>query len=167
MTTTISFTIPGRMIGGKGRARIVKTASGALRAHTPDATRNAEAMIRDFAAQAMKGRPPFEGPVEIYINIWRIPPKSWTKKKRAATKYITGKPDADNQVKCIADALNRLTYLDDSQIAVAHIQRRWDEAREETYVMVRTLDNGALEDRTQRRAVPGSPQLQLVSNGDT
>lgn len=163
MTTTISFTIPGKMIGGKGRARMVQMPSGKLRSYTPDATRNAEAMIRDLAAQAMKGMRPFDGPVEMFVNIFRIPPKSWSKKRRAAAKFITGKPDCDNQLKSIADSCNKLIFLDDSQIAVAHIQRRWSEEREEVYVMVRTLDNGALEDRERRgSAAPGSPQLKLV-----
>jgi Holliday junction resolvase RusA-like endonuclease len=144
MTTTISFTIPGKM-AGKGRGRVFQTGKGYLRTYTPENTRNAEAMIRDLASQAMKGLAVFDGPVEMYVNVWRITPPSWPKKRRAAAKFITGKPDADNILKIISDSLNRVVYLDDSQIAVAHIQRRWHPEREEVYVLVRTLDAGSLE----------------------
>ena len=40
MTTTIRFTIPGK-IAGKGRARVFMTGKGFLKSYTPDKTRNA------------------------------------------------------------------------------------------------------------------------------
>lgn len=71
-------------------------------------------------AEALK----FEGfgsdPVCIDISVCRKMPKSFTKKKidlaRQGKLFPTTKPDIDNIVKTILDALNGIAFDDDSQI---------------------------------------------------
>ncbi|WP_153905122.1 RusA family crossover junction endodeoxyribonuclease, partial [Acinetobacter baumannii] len=61
-----------------------------------------------------------EGPLLLKIGIYRSIPKSFSKKKtvQAEAREIrpTSKPDVDNYVKGIKDALNKVIWKDDSQI---------------------------------------------------
>jgi Holliday junction resolvase RusA-like endonuclease len=115
----IAFVIPGR-IRGKGRPRArVRSIGGRAFAHmhTDAKTRSAETMVRDFAALAMRGRNLLDGPLALEITIHVSIPQSWSKRARLAAKWVTGKPDPDNAIKLIADALNGIVYRDDTQIA--------------------------------------------------
>lgn len=130
----ISFTIPGR-ISGKGRPRFAKRGAF-MQAYTPEKTRNTEAMMRAFAAEAMAGKPIFDGPIFLSMLITLNPPASWSKKKRAAALFVTGKPDPDNLVKMV-DSLNGVVWRDDAQICDLHFSRRYSlTAREEVVITV-------------------------------
>lgn len=111
----LCFTIPGR-IGGKGRARAFLR-GGKIGMHTPAKTASDEAVVRQFAALAIAGTPLFAGPLRLDVTLYRPFPDSWSMKRRAKTFWITGKPDCDNIIKLIADAMNGVVYQDDSQIA--------------------------------------------------
>ena len=58
-----------------------------------------------------------------------IIPKSWPKAKKQAAMIgeiqHTGKPDADNVLKTVGDALNGIVWKDDSQIVSASINKRY------------------------------------------
>jgi Holliday junction resolvase RusA-like endonuclease len=122
---TLAFVIPGPM-RGKGRPRFVR-ATG--RAYTPDTTMNAEAWVKHCASQA--GATPIDGPVALHMDIMVGIPPSWTKKKRAAALSgevrPTQKPDLDNVVKLVGDALNGIAWNDDKQIVEIKISRRYAE----------------------------------------
>lgn len=120
MSVSISFTVPGR-IGGKGRAK-----SGAGGNHyTPAKTRSDEGIVRHYASEAMRGWRRYEGAVRLTITVYRHPPKSWSKARRAAARWITGKPDWDNIGKLVSDALNGIAYDDDAQVADGQVKRRY------------------------------------------
>lgn len=131
---TISFSIPGRL-AGKGRPRFAR-ATG--RAYTPANTRSMEATVRQFAADAMRGKPPLEGPVKLSVLICINHPASWSKRRKAETVFVTGKPDADNQIK-IFDAANGILWRDDSQIAQIEFDRRYANGPEFVHVTVSEL----------------------------
>lgn len=136
---SLSFTIPGR-IGGKGRARGV-IRGGKVAMFTPGKTKSDEGIVRHFAAQARKGAALMVGPLEMFIEVRRVPPASWPEKRRAAARFITGKPDCDNTLKLIADAMNGLIYQDDSQIASIIMYRTYDLSLQECVrVFVRELE---------------------------
>lgn len=120
---TISFTIPGRVVG-KGRPKFARRGQF-VHAYTPAKTANAEAMIRSLGADAMAGRPPFAGPIFVEIMAWHNTPPSWSKKKRAEALYVTGKPDVDNVAKILGDALIGIVWGDDSQISDFTFRRRY------------------------------------------
>ena len=93
--TSYSLLIPGDPVP-KGRPRV-------YRGHgvTPSRTRIAESRIRaDFMAKYPDGEP-FDGPVKVVVEFWKA--------KR-------GRPDLDNLVKLVTDALNGVAYRDDEQI---------------------------------------------------
>lgn len=143
---TIKFTIPGR-VGGKGRPRAV-VINGNARILTPAKTRSTEAMVREFAANAMAGGPLLEGALQMFLVIWLERPKSWSRRKVAESPFPTGKPDLDNVVKLIGDALNGIVWHDDSQIVDLHVARRFSTDGERVVVSVFRL--GA--DETARAA---------------
>ncbi len=75
--------------------------------------------IQLLAKQQLKGDFFPSGPLEARITFFMPIPKSWSKKKKedAVFSYHTKKPDADNLVKGVFDALNKIVWQDDNQIA--------------------------------------------------
>lgn len=69
------------------------------------------------------GSKPIENaPVSITLRFYVAPPKYLAKKKRQQaleneTIWVDKKPDLDNYVKAILDAINGIAYKDDGQIA--------------------------------------------------
>lgn len=119
---SLSFTIPGRLGSWQRAGR--NAAKGIT--YTPNRMRSDQGLIMHFAILAMRGgcATPLVGPLKMVVETWRHPPKSWSLKKQAAAKWISTRPDFDNTLKLIADALNKVAYDDDAQIAVgAHLKR--------------------------------------------
>lgn len=131
----IIFSVPGR-ISGKGRARFNRHTGVA---YTPAKTAASEAMLREIAAEAMGDKPLLEGPLALNVTVAQQIPKSWSKKRKATAYYITGRPDCDNVLKLIADALNHVCWTDDSQIAELLFRRRYSDGREEIIISVSEL----------------------------
>lgn len=112
MTETVSFTIPGKPVP-KARARSTR----AGRHYTPATTRTAEANVRAaWYSQVGTQRKPLDAPVHVTVHAFFELPKSWSKLKRKETKFHTSKPDIDNVIKLITDALNGVAYVDDSSV---------------------------------------------------
>lgn len=130
----IRFRVPGR-IRGKGRPRFVR-ATG--RTYTDAKTKSTEAVVRSFAADAMRGKSLMAGPVALSVIMRINHPASWPKKRKAQTTFVTGKPDCDNLEKAIADACNGIVYRDDSQIAQVQFDRRYQDGPE--YVDIAIYD---------------------------
>lgn len=125
---------------GKGRPRHGKGG----RVYTPQATKLAEAAVEGAWVEA--GRPRIEGPVKIHIWLAVARPKGHylrdgslsTAGKRAP--HPTKKPDVDNVLKLVMDALNGKAYHDDAQVVHALVWRRWSTNRwESTAIMVEPL----------------------------
>ena len=133
----IHFTIPGR-IRGKGRPRAT-VRGGFAKLYTDAKTRSDEAMVRHFASQAMTGLLPLTGPLALDVLMFISPPLSWSRKKREAAQFVTGKPDCDNVLKLIGDSLNGIVYADDSQIAQVRMTRKYTLAHEHVSIEVLAL----------------------------
>lgn len=122
----IVVTIPGEL-RGKGRPRFARRGRF-VQTYTDDATQNAEAWVRSCGAKAMAGAL-LDGPLSITLDIGVPVPASWSAKKRAAAlagaTFPTGKPDLDNQLKLVGDALNGVVWRDDKQIVRAVVTRRY------------------------------------------
>lgn len=116
--SVILFTVPGKAVG-KGRPRIGRVGSHA-RMFTPEKTVSYEGLVGWTAAQAMAGRPLILGPVSVCMDIGMDVPASWSKVKQAKALggeiHPTTKPDMDNVVKAIFDALNGVVWKDDVQV---------------------------------------------------
>lgn len=146
----VRITIPGR-IGGKGRARFSRQTRTA---YTPEKTRATEAMLRQIAALHMRSKALLQGPLEVMIEVNQIPPDSWSQRKKAEARWITGKPDADNVIKSL-DAFNGIVWRDDSQIARLFFERRYVQNEgERVEIVVRELSNAA---ETKIKRIPNAP----------
>lgn len=112
----ISFTV--RMVPtAKGRPRSFVRGGRAMH-YTPDKTDQAE---RDFIALADQHAPasPLEGPVGLILEFEFPIPPSWSKRRKADAHHHVSRPDLDNLVKLVTDAMTRSGrwWRDDSQVA--------------------------------------------------
>ena len=105
----------------------MSTISGHARAYTPGRTVAYESLIGMCAAGAMAGRPPLAGPVSLIVVATFPIPASWSKRKRAAALWHTGKPDLDNMLKAIADGGNGILWGDDRCIARVALGKQYGE----------------------------------------
>lgn len=126
----VQFSIPGRL-KGKGRPRaMIRSRRGGqqfVQVYTDSDTVSAESMVRKFAAQAMDGNRPFDGPLILDVTISLNRPASWSKRRRAETFHATGRPDLDNIVKLIGDALNGIVWGDDAQLCEVRVRRIYND----------------------------------------
>lgn len=118
---TITLTIPGKPFA-KQRPRFSRAQ---MRAFTPKETVAFERVVQQIAA--LKFDQPMEGPVKITVLATFGVPKSWSKKKTEEhiNRPHTQRPDLDNVVKAIKDALNRIAYADDGQVAQVVASKVW------------------------------------------
>ena len=108
---TLTFHILGQPVA-KGRPRI-STRSGYPIAYTPQKTRNAEADLRSqIISQLPVTFRPLEGPIILAIHFYIQKPKSARKKDL----YPTTRPDIDNYIKSVLDAMNTVVFYDDNQV---------------------------------------------------
>lgn len=112
---------------GKARPRF-RSAGRYVQTYTPKKTRDYESEIRAAflnVAEAVNFRKIETGPVSIRVFAEFEPPKSYSKKKRAAMigKYHMNKPDGDNILKAVQDALNGYAFTDDAQIVEIYVQK--------------------------------------------
>ncbi len=126
-----TFTVPGKPYAKK-RPRFSR-ASG--RAFDPAENSKAEASIGHIAAKLFPA--PIMGPVSVEVVCTFACPVSWSKKKRAAMIHRphTQKPDGDNLLKAVKDALNRIAWADDGQVFDARVCKVWGEV-DQTVVYV-------------------------------
>lgn len=129
MTTPINITVLGKPHGWQ------RTDSKGSQRYTAPKTRSYEKTVADEAALVMKPRQPMDGPVMLNVLAIFPIPVSWSKRKKAAANYVTTKPDADNILKAIADALNGIVYTDDKQVVDTFVRKRYgDQPRVEITV---------------------------------
>jgi len=63
--------------------------------------------------------------VSMHLDFFFKIPKSWSKAKKADIPYHTSKPDVDNLIKSIKDALNGVAYRDDSQVVQVFARKQY------------------------------------------
>jgi Holliday junction resolvase RusA-like endonuclease len=105
-----------------GRAR-VNTKTG--RFYTTSKDQNARLFIR-AAFLEVAGEPwePLQGPLRLQMTAWLRMPKS-IPKKRQKTALPSKRPDLDNYIKQVEDALNRYAFMDDGQIVTIEARKRY------------------------------------------
>lgn len=124
----IKFTYLGEAVG-KGRPRYAQRGRSII-AYTPQKTKDFEEAIKfAFLSQNNEKLPVYPKDKALYANIYvgcEIP-KSYSKKRREAClnykELPTKKPDSDNIIKAVLDALNGSAYEDDSQIVQVMCQK--------------------------------------------
>ena len=118
---SVVFTVPGKP-QGKARARtFINRHTGKSMSMTPDKTVLYENLIKDQYLNHCNCLYLERGiPVTLRIVARFLPPKSVSKKRTkdmlSGQELPLKKPDIDNIVKVVADALNGVAYHDDTQI---------------------------------------------------
>ncbi len=124
---TIAFFVPGLPVG-KGRPKAT-TINGRARMYTPAKTASYEGKVAMAATQAMAGCPPIECPAVICLDVHLPIARSWSKKAKAAALADLApparKPDADNVLKAICDAINGIVWIDDVQVVDVVMRKRY------------------------------------------
>lgn len=109
----MTFSVPGPP-RGKGRPRFTRTGHS----YTPKETVAYERQIRDACKASCAKR--IEGPVRIFIKAYMSIPASASKRMREDMRLNiirpTKKPDIDNVIKAVLDALNGIAYADDKNV---------------------------------------------------
>ena len=114
------FIIPGEPTG-KARPRVTKWG-----AHTPEKTVLYENLVKTVYNGKLH-----EGYIEMNVTAFYSITKSASKKKHeqmlSGEIRPTKKPDCDNVLKIIADALNKVAYNDDAQIVRATVEKYYSD----------------------------------------
>jgi Holliday junction resolvase RusA-like endonuclease len=118
----IFFSVPGQPVpwaraGAHGKVRF-----------TPAPQRSYAGVLKLYAQRAMRGSL-IDGPVSLTLRAYYLWPKSMSAKKRAmvGAQWKVSKPDADNLVKILKDALNQVVWTDDARIARMVVEKLYDD----------------------------------------
>lgn len=116
---------------GKARARtFYDKRADKMRSVTPQQTKSYEDLIR-WSYKAAGGQYMGESLMKVEIQAFYPIPKSFSKKKRndAIFERIrpTTKPDCDNIIKVVLDALNGVAYYDDKQVVSVSCEKYYGE----------------------------------------
>lgn len=138
----IEFSVIGK-VRGKPRPRLTRDGH----AYTPQEGREYERQIRAAFCEAIADEqgagPLFPMGISVKLRVMayhKIPAyvRSPSVRRRMAEGLIPciHKPDIDNVLKAVADALNGVAYEDDRQITYIIAHRRWTEGEERLEVEV-------------------------------
>ena len=124
----IKFTVYGEPVA-QGRPR-ASTVNGHVRMYDPKKSRDYKHYVR-LAASQHKPKELLTGPLKMKVQVFRPTLKSFSKKKKKqaeeGTLRPTTKPDVDNYVKAIKDALNSVIWKDDSQVVDLQVSKFYSE----------------------------------------
>lgn len=112
----IHIVIPGEPVA-QGRVRF-STQHGHVRAYDPPKSRAYKLYVCNYVKRQKPTM--LTGAICMLAVFYKSVPKSWPKKKRAEALAMElmpmERPDADNYLKALKDALNGVLYKDDSNI---------------------------------------------------
>lgn len=124
----IQFTVYGEPVA-QGRPR-ASTVNGHVRMYDPAKSRHYKEYVRLVASQQAPAKL-LEGPLLLRVAVYRSIPKSFSKKKQNQAEQglirPTTKPDADNFLKGVKDALKGIIWKDDSQVVDVSVAKFYSE----------------------------------------
>jgi len=136
---SISFIVYGEP-KGKARPKFAKI-GGFMKSYQTKEQYSAENYVKLAYLEAAKGEY-FLGPLSLKLTAYFPIPKSVSKKKK--DEMLSGmirpviKPDYDNIVKSVADALNKVAYDDDKQIVSGSFDKFYSD-RPRTEIEIKIL----------------------------
>lgn len=123
-------------IKGKARPRVN---TYTCKAYTPTNTKDYELLVKQYFKIKYPRFVPLENRIAVKIIATFKVPKTTTKKDREQIEKglisPTKKPDIDNIVKIILDALNQMAFKDDTQITKLEVEKVYGE-EEKVYVAI-------------------------------
>lgn len=136
----IKFIVPGNP-RGKQRPRICRI-RGKTITYTPKETTEYEKLVKASYTAVSKAKFERNLPLEISILALYPVPKSVNKKLKSSMLkggiLPTKKPDSDNIIKIILDALNCVAYRDDAQICKVYFEKMYAE-KPETKIIIKEI----------------------------
>ena len=121
------FEMTGSIVG-KARPRM-NTRTG--RAYTPTNTKNYEYFLRQWFIREYPNFKPLENRIKVSIIAYFDIPKSTSKKKEEEMLKDnispTKKPDIDNIIKIVLDAMNKFAFKDDTQVTKLEVEKKYAE----------------------------------------
>ena len=130
------FEVPSKIIG-KGRPRL-NSYTGIV--YTPTRTKDYETLIEQYFLMKYPQYKAIEGRAKVRIQAFFEIPKSTTKKqKEGMLENIvspTKKPDIDNIVKVVLDAMNKFAFKDDTQIVKLEVEKLYSNSEEKLVIQI-------------------------------
>lgn len=131
----VTILLPGDPRGkGRPRFRIIRPKGGGApfaSVYTDAETAAYEHALARCGRVAMGAAAPFPGPLTCFAEAFMPIPESWSNKKKAAAAagdvFHVSKPDGDNIAKCVGDALNKIAWVDDSQIVMWQVLKTYSD----------------------------------------
>lgn len=113
---------------GKARAQTVRLKNGASHTYTPEKTVLYENLIcTEYRRQCGTAKFPDTEMLDMRVMAYYTIPASASKKRKKLMEdgelRPTKKPDMDNIVKAVSDALNKVAFRDDSQIVDCQVRK--------------------------------------------
>ncbi len=127
------------MIRPKGRAPFIST-------YSQPETAMYESHLRLAAQDAMEGRMPLSGQLQVVILARFSIPASWSARKQKEARLgllrPTKKPDFDNIAK-LCDPMNKVVWTDDAIIVDGAVRKLFGEAPELVFIVSHAVSLGA------------------------
>ena len=118
-----SFGISGAPVA-KARPFGYRSKTGKSIFFTPTKTKNFEHLVRERTEEKIKK--PMQGPINMTIIFFLPRPQRLIWKKRPMPIVpAPKKPDIDNLAKTILDGMRGVAFIDDSQITIMHLFKRY------------------------------------------
>ncbi|WP_163526640.1 RusA family crossover junction endodeoxyribonuclease [Halobacillus ihumii] len=125
----INFTVLGETVA-QGRPRAGKSPTGKTILYDPKKSKDFKRYVQLVASQHAPNNL-LEGPLVVRVKVYKPLLKSFSKKRtneaEAGLYRPITKPDVDNYVKGIKDALNKVIWKDDSQVVDLTISKWYSE----------------------------------------
>lgn len=134
------FEVPGLPIA-KSRPRFNRKTG---RTWTPPKTANYESLVSLAYKEVYPDVIPAGEPIRLTVIAYFPPPKTTSKKRLALMLanliHHTKRPDVDNVLKSVQDGLNKVAFMDDSQIWSICAEKRYSEYPRVEVVIEETRD---------------------------
>lgn len=140
MNLVAVFSVDGVMGMPRARTSVFK---GKVIHYTPKEARGRKRVIAATYRKSTSITAALDGPVRVEVVTQRAIPKS--RPKKVTVEPDIYRPDADNILKLVLDALNKVAWTDDTRVVetlVRKLPRRRD-VRECTTVYIYTLEEAA------------------------
>lgn len=130
----ITFEVPGQPIAQQ-RPRAASRGKF-VTIYDAKESRAAKAHVALYAGLAQGNKPMELGPLSATVDFYIKKPKSKIRKHSTPFPYPNSKPDIDNMIKLVFDAINGITFKDDNQIIELHCRKKWAIEEPKTIVSI-------------------------------
>ena len=140
----ISFTVRGIAQPGGSKRAFPRKGGGVIVVDANPKVKPWREVVAYEARVAMGNRLPITGPVKLAVAVILPRPKThfdrWGTIKPLAPWYHTKRPDATKMLRAIEDAMTRIVWHDDAQVAIQEVMKFYCAIGQEPCVSVRVSE---------------------------